>query len=124
MSLSIYNEFDSWKVSGIMGSSVRSFVSEVGREFADSPQRRVWLGAWDRWSNEYGSDFHTRELVESAEQAEFLCAVLQDVATRIYQRRVGNHSDQSWQTWTIWAVLDLHEVLRRTGSRLRAGNPA
>lgn len=122
MSLSVYNEFDHWKVNGIMGTRVQGFVSEVGRALADSPQRRAWLDAWDGWSKEFGTDFHTRDVVNSADQAEFLCAVLHEVANRIYDRRLGDQSDQNWQAWTIWAVLDLHEVLRRVASRLRAGS--
>lgn len=123
MSSSIYNEHTAWHVSNMMFARVLEFAGDVGNEMASTEQERLWvqdLAAKAANFGTYSPDIDVRDLFANAEQIEFWRAVLSELALRIFKRRIGNQSDESWQVRTIWAAVDLARVLDSSAQLIRS----
>jgi hypothetical protein len=114
VSSSIYNEHTSWNVSNMMFARVLEFATDAGRDIAATADERAWV---ERLTTEiaafstYSPDVESRELFSTAAQCVFWERVLRELASRIYERRIGSQEDQTWQVSTIWAAVDLARVL-------------
>jgi hypothetical protein len=98
----------------MMFSRVLEFACDVGQEVANSPEERAWvvqLAAKVVECGTYSPDLSVNELFRSKVEVQFWGRILRQLATRIYDRAIGNQSDQSWQVGTIWAAIDLARVL-------------
>lgn len=114
MSSSIFNDHSSWDVSNMMFARVLEWACDVGGEIAQSDRERGWVEDFIKKVADfarYSPDVSVSELFLEAGQFEFWCRVLIELATRIYERRIGNQDNQTWQVFDIWAVIDLHRVL-------------
>ena len=122
MSSSIYDGFDSWDVSNMMFWRVIDFACEVGSTVAKSEVESQWvqrLRNLEETVGTYSPDLEIGELFETAAEMEFWWHVLNEVATQIYQRQLGNQKDQTWQVSTIWAAFDLGRLLYTNFNRLQ-----
>ena len=101
---------------------VLAFALELGRELAESPEELAWADDLDRKVQgfvTYSPDVDVEDLFSSPDQCTFWSRVLQELATRIYERRIGSQDDQTWQVPTIWASADLARVLTVADRRWR-----
>jgi hypothetical protein len=119
---SIITDHESWCVTNMMFDRIMAWLIEVGREFAVSDIERAWVAELGKRLPEDGywfPDTHCKELFPVIEQVEFWSAIASEVADRVYQRRLGNQADQSWQVSTIWAAFDLNRMLTLEARRRR-----
>jgi hypothetical protein len=127
MSSSISNDHISWNVSNMMFARVLDFACDVGRELANSADERAWvddLTAKVAAFGTYSPDVSVNELFPASAQIEFWRRILGQLATRIYERRIGNQLEQSWQVGTIWAVVDMARVLDSSAQLIRQSGGA
>jgi hypothetical protein len=124
MSSSIYNEHTAWNVSNMMFGRVLDFAGDVAKELAFTEREHQWvrdLSSKIEGFGTYSPDVNVSELFPSREQLDFWQAVLREVASRIFRREIGTHSDQTWQVSTIWAAFDLARVLDSSAQQIRSG---
>jgi hypothetical protein len=121
MTSSIFTDRDTWHVQNMMFWRVLSMASSVGQEIAKNPTELIWVARLRRFAEDsngpYTPDIEVSNLFESAAEAIFWAQVMFDIATRIYERQIGNQEDQTWQTATIWATFDLGMLLSAAARR-------
>lgn len=105
----------------MMFGRVLTFAVELGRELAESPEQAAWADDLDRRVQAfatYSPDVTVSDLFLTPDQCAFWVRTLRELATRIYERRIGSQGDQTWQVPTIWASVDLARVLRVASRRM------
>src|SRR5262249_32874397 len=115
-----------WDVSNMRFRRIMRFALDVAAELAENDAQRGWIGHVDNVLEAYGwaGDLDGDEFFRSRAGLEYRSTFLYQVRVRIYQRQIGNHKDQTWQTSTIGCVYELGKLQDEVrGWRTWAGYP-